>query len=344
MRELLSDIDLWLGESKAVAIATVVKAYGSAPRQPGAKMIVSSSGDMTGSVSGGCVEGAVFEAAQKAMKTGRPRLVEYGIADELAFEVVGLACGGNIQVFIEPLPQIYQTLQSSLLAGELLAVATALDGAALGEKLLLWPDGRTQGSLESLALEKSVRNYAAELMAAQRSERKVFETAAGRSDVFIEVYPPPKRLIIVGAVHIAIPLVTFARELGFRAIVVDARAAFASARRFSHADELILRWPAEALADLDLDQASYLVFLSHDEKLDNPALKVALQTQARYIGALGSRKTHARRLAALREMGLTNEQLSRMHAPIGLDLGGRTPEEVAVSIIAEIVAVRHSKA
>ncbi|HEY84621.1 MAG TPA: XshC-Cox1 family protein [Chloroflexi bacterium] len=344
MRELLPDINLYLAEGKEVAIATVVKAYGSAPRQPGSKMIVSSSGDMAGSVSGGCVEGAVFEEAQKVLKAGRPKLVEYGIADELAFEVVGLACGGNIQVFIEALPQIYQTLQSSLLNGELLALATGVDGAALGKKLLLWPDGRTQGGLGALALEKSVGNYAADLLSAQRSERKVFETAAGRADIFIEVYPPPKRLIIVGAVHIAIPLVTFARELGFRTIVVDARAAFASARRFSHADDLILRWPAEALADLDLDQGSYLVFLSHDEKLDNPALKVALQTQARYIGALGARKTHAHRLESLRAMGLTNAQLSRIHAPIGLDLGGRTPEEVAVSIIAEIVAVRHSRA
>jgi len=307
MREFLSDINLWLEEGKKIAVATVVKVYGSAPRALGSKMILSSSGDMIGSVSGGCVEGAVFEEAQKVMKADRPKLIEYGITDELAFEVVGLACGGKIQVFIEPLPQIYQALQSCLLGGELLALATVLDGPGLGRKSLVWPDSRMQGGVGASALDKSVGNYALELLTVQRSERKLFERAEGNVDVFVEVYPPPARLIVVGAVHIAIPLVTFANELGFHTIVVDARAAFASTRRFSHADELIVRWPAEALTDLNLDQASYLVFLSHDEKLDNPALEVALGSQAHYIGALGSRKTHVRRLEALRERGLTDE-------------------------------------
>lgn len=177
-------------------------------------------------------------------------------------------------------------------------------------------------------------------MDSQRSEKAIFDTAEHSQEVFIDVQAPSPKLILVGAVHIAQPLVTFAKALGFWTIVLDARAAFATRERFPHADELIIRWPADALADMTLDEATYIVFLTHDDKLDNPALVEVLQYPVRYVGALGSKKTHAKRVVALQEMGVSQTQLARIYAPIGLKLGGRKPEEIAVSIIAEIVQVK----
>lgn len=240
--------------------------------------------------------------------------------------------------------EIYQTLFQSLKKEELIASATVLAGSHLGQKMLIWPDGRTQGDLGQADLTAQVHHQALILIKGQRSEKQTFEISAEDAvEVFIEVYPPPPKLILVGAVHIAIPLVTFAKELGFRTMVIDARAAFATEQRFSHAHEMIVRWPAEALTDMNLDEASYIVFLTHDEKMDNPALEVVLNSPARYIGALGSKKTHAKRVQALTQLGLTDDQLARIHAPIGLNLGGRRPEEIAVSIIAEIVSVQNSR-
>ncbi len=240
--------------------------------------------------------------------------------------------------------EIHQTLFQSIKKEELIASATVLGGSYLGQKMLIWADGRTQGDLGQADLTEQVHNQALVLIKNQRSEKQPFEISAKDVvEVFIEVYPPPPKLILVGAVHIAIPLVTFAKELGFRTIVIDARAAFATEQRFSHAHEMIVRWPAEALTDMNLDEASYVVFLTHDEKMDNPALEVVLNSPARYIGVLGSKKTQAKRVQALTQLGLTDDQLARIHAPIGLNLGGRRPEEIAVSIIAEIVSVRNSR-
>jgi len=246
-------------------------------------------------------------------------------------------------------PAIYDLLKQSLNDEKLVALATVVAGPGLGAKLLIWPDGRTEGDLGGAGLNERVLRYSATLLAEQRSDRASFpSTGRGASDVagepvevFIDVFPPPPKLIIVGAVHVAIPLVTFAKELGFRTIVVDARSTFATPERFSHADELILEWPARALQKMTIDEATYVVVLTHDEKLDNPALKTALERPARYIGALGSTKTHAKRVEKLKAQGVTEEQLSRIHAPIGLNLGAQRPEEIAVSIIAEIVAASH---
>lgn len=340
MKNLLADIKLWREQGRQVALATVVKVYGSAPRPLGAVMAVSSGGDMAGSVSGGCVEGNVFEVAQSVLKTGRPQLLTYGIADEMAFEVIGLACGGTIQVFVEPWAEAHTRLEPYLAAEQSAALATGLAGPILGHNLLVLPDGSVFGAVGDATLTEQVRACALGLLAAQRTERLSLEAAGQPVDLFVRVYPPSPRLIVVGAVHIAVPLVTFARAVGLKTVVVDPRPVFASAERFPHADELLVRWPADALAQLALDEACYVVFLSHNEQLDNPALAVALNSPARYIGALGSRKTHARRVAALAEMGLTEDQLARIHAPIGLDLGAVGPEEIAVSIMAEIVAVR----
>ena len=235
---------------------------------------------------------------------------------------------------------LFDTLAESLRNQQLVALATVIAGREIGSKLLIWPDGRTSGSLNSAQSEEQVLHHAQGLFEEQKSQR-IQISAEEESEVFIEVFPPSPKLIIVGAVHVAIHLITLAKELGFRTVVVDPRSAFATPERFAHSDELIVKWPHEALSASDFNEGTYLVVLSHDEKLDNPALKLALENPCRYIGALGSRKTHGKRTASLKEMGITDEQLARIYAPIGLDLGGRHPEEIAIAVMAQIVAVRN---
>ncbi len=220
-------------------------------------------------------------------------------------------------------------------------MATQLNGDDIGAKLLLRGDGSTMGTLGDTKLDAAVLEKAAPIMQSQKSERFEVPLADETVDIFVDVHAPPPRLIVVGAVHISIHLVTMAKALGFYTIVVDARSAFATPERFPHVDRLITQWPADALTELGIDESSMIVVLTHDEKLDNPALEVAIQSPAIYIGALGSKKTHAKRVDALKSLGATEEQIGRIHAPIGLNLGGRKPEEIAVSIIAEIVAVRN---
>jgi len=343
MRELLPAIDSWREAGQRVALATVVKVYGSAPRGLGSKMVISSGGAMQGSVSGGCVEGNVFEEGQSALKDNRAKLLPYGISDELMAETVGLACGGNIEVFVEPLgwpqdPSLTDTFLAAVRQGQMVSLAIRLDGPAAGAKLLVWPDGRRQGSLGAAELDGQAALRAESAMRNQQAGRHLFEVDDQTCDVFVDVFVPPPRLIVVGAVHIAVPLITFANELGFRTIVVDARPVFASRKRFPHADEIIVGWPADVLASLSLDESSCVAVLSHDPKFDNPALVTALNSPARYVGALGSSRTHARRVESLLRMGVSREQIDRIHAPIGLKLRAQGPQEVAVSIIAQIVA------
>jgi xanthine dehydrogenase accessory factor len=236
---------------------------------------------------------------------------------------------------------IYETLTAALAAEQPVAVATLVGGAeATGAKLLIRPDGSTVGALGAGLPEPQIVADALAMLARDERGIRVYATPTGDVEVFVETFPPPPTMYIVGAVHIAIPLVTFAQTLGFRVVVVDARGAFATPERFAHADELIMAWPDEALEG-KLNSNSFVVLLTHDPKLDDPALKIALPSPARYVGALGSPKTHARRLERLRAEGVPEEQLARLHAPIGLKIGANTPEEIAVSIIAEIVAARH---
>ena len=239
--------------------------------------------------------------------------------------------------------ELFDALRDAIKAGRLVTSATVIAGDHLGATMLFWPDGRTMGTIGSDGLTEKVTHRAQELMNEQRTERFSLEDEEGTSEIFVQVYVPPHKLIVVGAVHIAIHLVTFANSLGFHTVVVDSRSAFATPERFPHVDELVTQWPADALTELGIDESTCIVVLTHDEKLDNPALEVAVRSPARYIGALGSKRTHAKRVTALQEEGITNEQIARIHAPIGLDLGGRKPEEIAVSIIAEIVAVRNGK-
>jgi xanthine dehydrogenase accessory factor len=220
------------------------------------------------------------------------------------------------------------------------AVATVIAGKEMGKKILIWADGHTRGSLGSAALDAEVAVWAQGQMRVQETGWKSFGSV-DVVDVFVDVLPPPSRMVVIGAVHVAIPLVTLAKTLGYHTIVIDPREAFATRERFPHVDALIAEWPSEALEKLQLDESTYVVVISHDEKLDNPALKVALASPARYVGVLGTRKNIGKRLAALRELGLTEEQLSRLQAPIGMRLGAVSPEEIALSILAAMVAAKH---
>ncbi len=306
MREVADELRAWRAEGEQVAIATVVETWGSSPRPLGSKMVVGGSGRMAGSVSNGCIEGAVFEEAQEVLASGRARRVEYGVADDVAFEV-GLACGGHIEVYIQPASDVHdQALR--LLAAE-----------------------------RPFVLRTDMRDGATELQ--ERTPDSELPRRDGEQ--FVEPFARPAHLVIVGAIHIAIPLHRLAKVMGYRVTVVDARAQFATAERFPEADELLVSWPDDALAGMTIDRSTAVVILTHDPKFDMPALRAVLPTGAGYIGAVGSRKTNANRFEALREEGFAEEQLARVHGPIGLDLGGRGAEETALGIMAEVTAVRY---
>ncbi len=306
MREVLAELDRWTQDGEDVAVATVVETWGSSPRPLGSRMVVTRSGKMAGSVSNGCIEGAVFEEAQKVLKSRQPKIAAFGVADDVAFEV-GLACGGHIEVFVQPLDATHRRLIELLKAER---PATLRTNLVTGETRL--EEGAASGS----------------------------ELARRDGDWFVEPFRRPAHLVIIGAIHIAIPLHRLAKVMGYRVTVVDARAKFATRERFPEADELIVAWPDEAMASLDVDSSTYVVILTHDPKFDLPALRSVLGKDAGYIGAIGSRKTNQNRFDALRKEGFTDEQIGRVHGPIGLDLGSRAAEETALGIMAEVTAVR----
>lgn len=310
MREVLDEYLAWRQQIPKVdiAIATVTETWGSSPRPLGSKMIVSSDGKMAGSVSNGCIEGAVYEEAQKVLETGEAKLVDYGVADETAFEV-GLACGGHIQVLISKANEVHDSLAEKLRENRPVYMETDLRN---GEPALL-------------------------LKAPDRDQ------PWREGDLFVEPFPRLAHMVIIGAIHIAIPLHRLAKLMGYRVTVVDARAKFATAERFPEADEVIVAWPDEALAQIPIDRSTAVVILTHDPKFDIPILEFALKSSVGYIGAMGSRRTHEKRKANLREVGITDEEIARVHAPLGLDLGARTPEETAVSIMAQIIALRSGR-
>src|SRR5256884_6639923 len=309
MREVLGELKEWIGGGEDIAVATVIETWGSSPRPLGSKMLVTRSGKMAGSVSNGCIEGAVFEEAQTVIKSGRPHVAAFGVADDVAFEV-GLACGGHIEVFIQPLGAVHRQLIAMLDRNEPATLRTNLES---GEAELI--KGTAPGS----------------------------ELARRDGHTFVEPFRRPAHLVIIGAIHIAIPLHRLAKLMGYRVTVIDARAKFATAERFPEADELIVAWPDEAMSKLVIDSSTYAVILTHDPKFDLPALRSVLRKGAGYIGAIGSRKTNQNRFDALREEGFTEEQLSRVHGPIGLDRGVRGAEETALGILAEMTAVRSGR-
>jgi xanthine dehydrogenase accessory factor len=317
MRDVLDDVLHWLKAQDPVALATVISTWGSAPRPAGSRMAISRSGGIAGSVSGGCLEGEVFEQAQSILNGAPPQVFHYGVSDDLAW-TVGLSCGGEVDVLVEPLSDVHRRLIEALQAEQPVVLETGLLERPGARRLL--PAGDPQ---------------AIALLDAEVPER--------RDGWFREPFPRPHELIIVGGSHVAIPLTRLAKELGFRVTIIDARAKFADRERFPRADRVIQAWPDDALGSLTVDASTYIVVLTHDPKFDDPAIRAALHGGARYVGAIGSRKTHRERVQRLIESGVDPAALARVHAPIGLDIGARTAEETALAILAEIVAVHHGR-
>lgn len=307
----------WHRDGRGAAVATVVETWGSAPRQAGSQLAISGEGQIMGSVSGGCVEGAVVTEALEAMQDGQPRLLTFGVSDETAF-AVGLACGGTIRVLVEPVGEGGNRLPAAMLA-EIVA--------ARAERRALAYAVSTEG------WQRTLLSRGADAAADQRfrADRSGMEED-GR---FIAIHNPPLRLIVVGAVHIAQPLLTIARACGYDPVLIDPRAAFGSAERFP-GETIVEDWPDEAMAALAPDPRTAVVTLTHDSKLDDPAIRIALGSDCFYLGCLGSTRTHAKRVDRLVAAGFTPEQIAQIHAPVGLDIGAKTPAEIAVSVMAQI--------
>lgn len=303
----------WHRAGKGAALATVVQTWGSAPRRVGAMLAVSGAGEIEGSVSGGCVEGAVVAEALDAIDSRAPRLLEYGVSDGDAF-AVGLACGGTIRVLVQPI--------GTALPEDVLAALVTARAARQPVALICPPNGTPRLETEGHAVRF-------------RMDRSGFEEDG---ETFVAIHNPPLRLILVGAVHIAQALVPMARVVGYDPLLIDPRQAFAAAARFP-GETILDDWPDDAVRSLGLDARTALVLLTHDPKLDDPALAEGLRADVFYIGALGSTRTHARRLERMREAGFSDADLARIHGPIGLDIGAAGPAEIALSILAQMTQV-----
>ncbi|MGY2064134.1 XdhC family protein [Blastococcus sp. SYSU DS0619] len=352
MRDVLDDLVGWWQAGETVGVGTVVGTWRSAPRPAGASMLVGPDGTAVGSVSGGCVEGAVYEEAKDAVETGEPVLRRYGVSDDDAF-AVGLTCGGILDVFVESVsresfPELGE-VAASVGRHEPVAVVTVVAGPddRLGRRLVLWPD-RASGTLGSGRLDAAVADDARGMLAAGRTALlHVGHDGERRGDdltLFVNSFAPAARMVVFGAIDFAAAVARVGAFLGYRVTVCDARPVFATAKRFPEAHEVVVEWPHRYLqAELDaerIDERTVLCVLTHDPKFDVPLLEVALRAPVAYVGAMGSRRTHDERMTRLTEAGLTAEELGRLASPIGLDLGARTPEETAVSIAAEIIAGR----
>jgi xanthine dehydrogenase accessory factor len=352
MRDVLSELTRWWRADQPVGMATVVGTWRSAPRPAGATMLVGADGTAVGSVSGGCVEGAVYELCREVIGTGVPRRQRYGVSDDDAFEV-GLTCGGIIDLYVERVdraafPELGE-VATALAEGAPVAVLTCVDGPPdrLGRRLVLWPDRRS-GSLGLPRLDDAATDDGRGMLAAGRTgilhyghdgERRGDDLA-----VFVASYAPRPRLLVFGAIDFAAAVARVGAFLGYRVTVCDARGVFATAKRFPDADEVEVDWPHRYLAAQveagAVDARTVVCVLTHDPKFDVPVLEVALRQPFAYVGAMGSRRTHDDRMKRLREAGLSEAELAGLASPIGLDLGARTPEETAVSIAAEIIAAR----
>ncbi|MEU9664056.1 XdhC/CoxI family protein [Streptomyces bobili] len=352
MLDIAEELNRWVEQGRDFAVATVVAVGGSAPRLPGAALAVDADGTAIGSVSGGCVEGAVYDLCRGALADGEPVLERFGYSDDDAF-AVGLTCGGVIDILVTPVragdpvrPVVTAGLRAAA-AGTPAALARVVSGPAelLGRALLVGPDGSCDGGFGAHPeLDRTVAAEAAAFLDAGRTGTLEIGEQGSRCGapltVLVEASVPPPRMIVFGAIDFASALVRIGRFLGYRVTVCDARPVFATRNRFPEADEIVVDWPHRYLERTEVDARTVLCVLTHDAKFDVPLLRLALRLPVAYVGAMGSRRTHLDRNARLREVGVTELELARLRSPIGLDLGARTPEETALSIAAEIVATR----
>jgi xanthine dehydrogenase accessory factor len=359
VRDILGRIAKWWEAGESFGLATVVRTYRSAPRDPGAALAVSSSGshEVIGSVSGGCVEGAVYELSLDVCQTGDPVFETYGVSDDDAF-AVGLTCGGIIDIFVERVDQAsfpeLGEIAAAVERGEPVAVATVIAGPGrIGARRVIWasesdqPDGSHAGASGTLgsaridaAIDDDARGMLAQGLTGIRRYGADGERLGNELSVFVNSFAPAPRMLVFGAIDFAAAVARVGKFLGYHVTVCDARKVFATASRFPDADQVVVDWPHRFLAGTDVDARTVICVLTHDPKFDVPLLEVALRTPAGYIGAMGSRRTHDDRIGRLREIGMTEDELARLRSPIGLDLGARTPEETAVSIAAELIQLR----
>jgi xanthine dehydrogenase accessory factor len=373
MRDIARDLSSWSESGKRFAVATIVRTWNSAPRRPGASMAVAEDGEVVGSVSGGCVEGAVYELAREVLDSGEPAVVSYGVSDDDAL-AVGLTCGGTMQILVRPagaghfggLPRVLEAIA----AGHPVAVATPLRKAASAEaedemdtpiaigsprsdgaddpasasSELVITSTDVEGTFGDAVLDAAVTDRVRELLAlgltAVISVEQPGSEPSDRIDLFVESFAPPPRLLVFGAIDFASSVARIGKFLGYHVTVCDARPVFATRSRFPDADELVVSWPHRYLENTAVDENTVICVLTHDPKFDLPLLELALRSPARYIGAMGSRRTHDDRIRRLREAGLRETDLARLASPIGLDLGAETPEETAVAIMAELIALQ----
>ncbi|MDQ3402816.1 MAG: XdhC family protein, partial [Actinomycetota bacterium] len=351
MRDVLDEVLRHYEAGSPVALATVVATFSSAPRAAGASMVVAVDGTVAGSVSGGCVEGAVYELGREVLETGRPVLQRYGVSDDDAF-AVGLTCGGIIDIYVERIDRetfpALADLAESVRAEIPVAVATVVAHPdRIGRRIVVWPD-RVAGTTGSDRVDAAVIDDVRGLLAAGRTGSVGYgpdgERRGEGMSVFVNSFEPAPRMLVFGAIDFAAAMARLGTYLGYRVTVCDARPVFATVSRFPGAHEVVVDWPhrylSAELAAGRVDERTAVTVLTHDPKFDVPVLEIALRSKLGYIGAMGSRRTHTDRMSRLRAAGLTEAELANLASPIGLDLGARTPEETAVSIAAEIIALR----
>lgn len=338
MKEFLRQIEQWQSQGKKMALARVIQTWGSSPRPVGSCMLISSDFEMAGSVSGGCVEGAVLKEAKTVFDTGFGKRLSYGVADDEAW-AVGLSCGGKIQVFIQPWglateSMLFDQLTTNLSKNEGCILITRLVNGEVVNLLLSNSGGATAGKLSTNVIERAKEAYE------QRAHQSITD---GDDEYFIHVFPPRSKVIIIGAAHITADLIQLAHNFEFETIVIDPRSVFAKNTSFTvPPDQLFEKYPSEVLNDLSLDPYSYCVILSHDPKIDDDALKVLLRSKVAYIGALGSKKNHEKRTARLLDHSFTLEEISKINAPIGLDIHAQGAKEIALSIMGAIIKAKNN--
>lgn len=347
MDEIINQLMQWLDEGKQAAVAIVVRKKGSAMRPVGAKLAVCEDGEMAGSVSGGCVESAVIMEAQECMRSGQPKLLHYGVSDDTAWSV-GLMCGGEIDILILPVLThkeysfdriIIQKIGRLQQERKPFMLLMHLSERYFGQSCILENEAEKVDQHAGMWIEKKLFPKLEEM--ARNESSGILTTQSG--EVFVDVSNPSPRLIIIGAAHVSIAIVGMAKIMGMYTILIDPRKAFSNRPVLSSADELLNDWPEEALEKIGINTEDYVLLLSHDDKLDLPAAEAALRAKAKYIGMLASRTTRERRFGLLVESGFSREEVEKIHAPVGMDIGARTPEEIALAILAEITAFRYGR-